>query len=209
MKNRIILILFAVIAILVTALCALCAIVKNRGELVDKYQTNTEVLMGDIEEYRVRDSLSAVKVEALQLNIRELERYRAEDAQLIRDLKVSKRRLTALTTIQSNTIREIEGRLKDSSRVRIVDSLVIVRDSLKVMSYHDEFLDMDFVIDDDGKFDGSIETREKLTIVEETKYKRFLGFLWRTNKVESTKVSAVSNNPYTKIVGAEYIKVRK
>lgn len=209
MKSKLILILGGIIAILLATIGILCSIVRTKTNLAETYRSNTEVLMSDIEEYRVRDSLNAVKVGALELNIRELEKYRAEDAQMIRDLKVSKKELTALVSIQSNTIREIEGKLKDSSRIRIVDSLVVSYDSVKTMSYHDKFLDLDFVINADGTFDGSIETRENLTIVEETKYKRFLGFLWRTNKVESTNVSAVSDNPYTKIVGAEYIKIRK
>ena len=52
-----------------------------------------------------------------------------------------------------------------------------------------------------------ISNRESLKIVETVKYKRFLGFLWKTNKVKSRQVDVVSQNPATSIVNVDYISI--
>ena len=52
----------------------------------DRYKGNTEALMTDVERFQVRDSLSAARVEALELTVKEFERFRSEDAALIREM---------------------------------------------------------------------------------------------------------------------------
>ena len=53
----------------------------------DKYKGNTAALLSDVEIFKMRDSLNAARVESLQLTIKEFERFRASDAELIRELK--------------------------------------------------------------------------------------------------------------------------
>ena len=58
-------------------------------------------------------------------------------------------------------------------------------------------------------FEGRLEVRDSLIIVESVKYKRFLGFLWKTNKVKNRQIDVVSKNPHTKIVGTELVVIEK
>ena len=56
----------------------------------DAYRNNTEVLLGEIERYETKSGELAVRVGELQLRVAELERYRADDAALIKDMGVKK-----------------------------------------------------------------------------------------------------------------------
>ena len=91
-----------------------------RGER-DKYRNNTETLLGDVETYQVRDSLSAARVQSLELTVSEFERFRADDAKLIRELKAKNRDLAAVNKTQSQTIIDLLAIPRDT---------VIIRDSI-------------------------------------------------------------------------------
>ena len=56
---------------------------------------------------------------------------------------------------------------------------------------------------------GTLSTRSSLKIVETVKYKRFLGFLWKTNKVKSRKVDVVSLNPNETIEDIDFVIIEE
>jgi hypothetical protein len=60
-----------------------------------------------------------------------------------------------------------------------------------------------------GQFEGEYISKDSLIIVSTVQYKRFLNFLWKTNKVKNREVDIVSKNPHTKITGFEYIEIEK
>ena len=173
-----------------------------RGER-DKYRNNTETLLGNVETYRVRDSLSAARVQSMELSIKEYERFRADDAKLIRELKAKNRDLAAANKTQSETIIELQTIPRDT---------VIIRDSVRVpaVAVHcgDEWFDFDGLLTKDT-FTGTLVNRDSLLIAETVKYKRFLGFLWKTKKVDNRELECLSKNPHTKIVGLEHIVIER
>ena len=89
----------------------------------DKYKANTEVLLSDVKEYKVRDSLSAARVGSLELTIKEFEQFRAGDAALINELKGKNRDLERLNKAQAQTIIDLSNTPKDT--VILVDSIPI------------------------------------------------------------------------------------
>ena len=145
----------------------------------NRYKENTKTLMQDVGRYRTSDSLNAVKVSALTLELRELECYRAKDVQLIESLQVKKRELERITSMQMQTIANIKGQVKDS----IIYRDKIIRDTIKALSVSDEWIDLRGEIYNDGSFSGTLEVRDSLTVVETVRYRRFLGFLWKTKRV--------------------------
>lgn len=169
----------------------------------DRYRRNTELLMGEVEGYRVRDSLAGARVQSLELTLREYERFRAEDAALIRDLKGRNRDLSAVNKTQSETILHLQAIPRDT---------IIIRDSVAVpaVAVHagDAWYDFDGLLSA-GQFTGTLRNRDSLLIAETVKYKRFLGFLWRTSKVDECRLDVVSKNPHTKIIGLEYVRIEK
>ena len=80
----------------------------------DAYHNNTEVLLSEVERYQTKSGEQAVRVGELQLRGAELERYRADDAALIRDMGVKKKELEQLTKIQQQTIYKLQGKARDT-----------------------------------------------------------------------------------------------
>jgi len=193
-------------AVFVAILCFVWAQYRQIQQLkrdCDKYMHNTTSLLSDVEMYRLRDSLSAARVQSLELSIKEFERYRAEDAALIRELKTKNRDLASINKTQSQTIIELLAVPKDT---------VIVRDSVLVpaVAVHcgDKWFDFDGLLTQDA-FTGTLFNRDSLLIAETVKYKRFLGFLWKTNKVVDRRVDVVSKNPHTSIIGVEHVVIEE
>lgn len=171
----------------------------------NRYKENTKTLMQDVGRYRTSDSLNAVKVSTLTLELKELESYRAKDMQLIESLRVKKRELERITSMQMQTIANIKGQVKDS----IIYRDKIVKDTIKALSVSDEWIDLHGVVYDDGVFDGTLEVRDSLTVVETVRYRRFLGFLWKTKRVKYRTVDVVNKCPYTQITGLESIVIEQ
>ena len=169
----------------------------------DRYKGNTEALMTDVERFQVRDSLSAARVEALELTVREFERFRSEDAALIRELRQRNRDLASVNTTQAQTIIEMSAVPRDT---------VIIRDSIpvKAVAVHcgDAWYDFDGLLAG-NEFSGSLTNRDSLILAETVKYHRFLGFLWKTKRVDVRQSTVVSRNPHTEILGVEHVVIEQ
>lgn len=169
----------------------------------DKYRNNTETLLSDVETYRVRDSLNAARVQSLELTVKEFERFRAADAALIKQLKARNRDLAAVNKTQSQTIIDLRAIPRDTT---------IIRDTIPIpaVAVHcgDAWFDFDGILTA-TEFTGTLTNRDSLLIAESVQYKRFLGFLWKTNKVKNRRVDVVSKNPHTSILGVEHIVIEK
>lgn len=198
--------LVAVVLILAAAIAFLLTdrTIRNLRAERDRYKGNTETLLADVETYRVRDSLNAARVQSLDLTVKEFERFRSEDAELIRALKARNRDLAAVNKTQSETIIELSAVPRDT--------VVIVRDSIRVpaVAVHcgDAWFDFDGILTDE-QFTGTLENRDSLLLAETVKYKRFLGFLWKTRRVKDRQLDVVSRNPHTTILGVEHVVIER
>ena len=175
--------------------------IKNLQAERDKYLHNTETLLGDVQKFMVRDSLHAARVTALELSIKEYERYRAEDASLINQLKAKNRDLESISKAQTQTIIELSTMAKDT---------VILHDSIPVpaLALHagDAYYDFYGVLDG-RKFTGSMTSRDSLIVAESVQYKRFL--FWKTKRVKNREIDIVNKNPHSVIQGLEFVTIEK
>lgn len=198
---------FAVLAVvIIAATIAVIWVDRTIDRLTaerDRYKGNTETLLSDVEHYRVRDSLNAARVQSLELTVKEYERFRADDAALIKELKQRNRDLAAVNKTQSQTIIDLRAVPRDT---------VVVRDSVRVpaVAVHcgDAWFDFDGLLTE-KEFTGTLANRDSLVIAESVKYKRFLGFLWKTRKVEDRQLDVVSKNPHTELMGVEYVVIER
>lgn len=191
------------------AVLALCVIrgqhlrIQQLTSERDRYKGNTEALMTDVERFQVRDSLSAARVEALELTVKEFERFRASDASLIAELRRKNRDLASVNTTQAQTIIELSSVPRDT---------VIIRDSVpiraKAVHAGDAWYDFDGLLTDD-EFTGRLQNRDSLILAETVKYHRFLGFLWKTKRVDERQATVVSRNPHTEILGVEHVVIER
>lgn len=170
----------------------------------ERYRNNTEVLLGEVETYRTKDSLNVAKVGVLELKLDEYKRFRDEDARLIKSLQVRNRDLEAITAIQSQTMIELSAKLKDTliTAGNGHSEPILAR----AVELHDQWYDFRGLVSGDS-FKGSIEVRDSLMIVETVKYKRCLFF--KTKKIKNRQVDVVSKNPYVKILGCEHVIIEK
>lgn len=198
---------YLIIAAVVLAFLAVLGIQQNRIERLsnerDRYKGNSEALLSDVEYFKVRDSLSAARVEALELSVKEFERFRSEDAALIKSLQARNRDLAAVNTTQMETIISLSSIPRDT---------VIIRDSIpiKAVAVHagDAWYDFDGLLMED-EFSGTLHNRDSLILAETVKYHRFLGFLWKTKRVDERQAGVLSRNPHTQILSVEHIVVEK
>lgn len=172
----------------------------------DKYRSNTETLLQDVRTYQTKDSLNAAKVGVLELKLSEFERYRASDAELIKNLQTKNRELEAVTTAQMETITQLRGTVRDSIVYLPGDTTKTV---LKCVDISDPWFSLNGITTPDGTFSGTFVNRDSILIVATVQYKRFLNFLWKTNKVKNREIDIISRNPHTKIMGVEYIEIEK
>lgn len=193
------------IASILLCACVLLGVQAHKGKAdAERYRANTETLLSDVERYRVRDSLSAARVQSLELTVKEFERFRAEDAELIRQLKRRNRDLQAVSDAQTETILRLMAEARDT--------VIITRDSIRVpaVAFHcgDAWYDFDGWLAE-GQFTGVLKNRDSILLAETVKYRRFLGFLWKTRKVDERTLQAVSRNPHTTIEHLEHVLIEK
>lgn len=195
-------------------ICAISAIktIQSLREENGRLKSNQEILLTEKESvmaqsqlYKASDSLNAAKVTELQLSLSEYKKYRKEDLSLIEQLKVKKSDLQKVVSSQSETMLALNSRLKDSI---VINEVTKVVDTLKCFNYNSRWTDVAGCINADT-VELQIANRESLKIVETVKYKRFLGFLWKTNKIKSRHVDVVSENPHTKIISIDAINIEQ
>lgn len=163
----------------------------------DKYKENTETLLEQTQTYHVRDSLNAAKVGTLELTVKELEKFRAADAALVRDLTAKNRDLDELNKAQLRTIAQLRSIPRDT--VILIDSIPI---TAKAVHCGDEWYTFDGLMTED-RFTGTMTSHDELVLTETIRYKKFL--FWKTRKILDREMEAVSQNPHTTITGLEHI----
>lgn len=196
----------AIILAVAAALWVQHAKIKRLTDERDKYRTNTETLLQDVERYQTKDSLNAVTVGVLKLKISEFEKYRADDAALIKSLRAKNRDLQNITTAQLQTINELRGTVRDSIVYLPGDTVTTV---LRCVDITDPWFELHGCATPAGEFKGTFVNWDSILIAATVKYKRFLGFLWKTRKVKNRKIDAVSKNPNTEILGIEYVEIEE
>lgn len=167
-----------------------------------QHKANTESLLKGLEQYRTKDSLNAARAEALALSKRQFEAYRASDAELIKELKTKNRTLQAVTTAQAQTITRLRTTVKDS----VIYRSDTVKEVLRCVDYVSPYLELHGCMDK-TVFNGTIKAYDSIIIVSSIKYKRFL--FWRTKRIKNRTIDIVNKNPDAKILGFEYIEIKK
>lgn len=154
----------------------------------DRQSENVEALMGEVKHYKVNDSLNVASVYGLQLTVDELKQHRAEDARLIKELKLRPKDVDYIT----------------NTKVITRDSLVYRIDSVGCFHYKDNWLKVDVCIGDNSMI---IESRDSITQVVHVDYKH--RFLWWRWGVKSIRQEVVNFNPRSTVEFSEIIKVSK
>ncbi len=142
----------------------------------------------------------AADAKALRLTIDEYERFRAADADKIRQMGVKIKDLQAAAKHQLEVAVPIITVIRDT--VFIHDSVPVVQQKVEMISPH---IQLDAVIDNDSlKGDIRLPVTLQQTVWVEYKHKCLF---WR--KVKAIHQTISSDNPYVDINYSEYIQIDK
>lgn len=192
-------------AILIVICMVLCYMANDLNKQVTKLKANETTLLSNAESYRINDSLSAVRINQLQLSLSQFEKYRTEDRALIKALRVDNKGLQDIITSASETNRKLQLKLKDSLRI---DTITQYIDTLKCFSFKDSWTTLlGCFHKDTATF--SIQNIDSLIAVTNVERKRFLFFKLPVKwfGYRSKQATILSKNPYTTISHIEYITI--
>ena len=203
-------IIAAVLLVIIGAFHKISSLKEENIRLLSNQEillTQKLTTMAESQAYKVSDSLNAAKVSELQFTFKEYKKYRAQDLQLIEQLKVKKSDLQKVINSQTETINSLSAKLNDSIRIDIITNAA---DTLSCFNYKSKWTDVSGCIDlKHDSINLQIKNRESLKMVETIIYKRFLGFLWKTSKVKDRQIDVVSENPNTRIINLDYISIKR
>lgn len=177
---------------------------------IQELERNQQALLGELTLFKAADSLNAVEMGELSLTLREFEKTHENDLKTIKDLRIKANDLASVNKMQLQTITRLGGRVVDTVYLR-VDTLTNTTkaDTARCVKSRSKWLDLNLCVYNNGTYSGSVTSRDSIFIAEEVKYKRFLGFLWRTSAVKERNVKVTSKNPNTKIIGFEFVRLKK
>jgi len=170
---------------------------RSTKEENNRLTNNQSVLYSKYKTYKTNDSLNAIKVSALSLNLNEL---KENEQLLIKDIKSLKTRLKnvkSITQVITQTEREIEILTKDS---------FIYIDTAKCFHFKDEFTTIDGCFQENTVGIYYSSTDELTTVVKSVPKFRFL---WMNFGVKAIELDILSKNPYTKFNYSKYIEISK
>ena len=220
---------YLIIALLVLFGLLWVQTVRLRGERSERrrVESNNEVLTDSVKFYRTESGKSAASRQVLELRASEMERYNAQLAATVRELRIKVRRLEAAATTTTRTEVQITAPLEPAGRQpsagekygaalrRAADSVKarLAREYFgqqkiaeeKVFRWSDRHVSISGLIRDDSVrcHVSSIDTLQQ--IVHRVP-RRFLFIRWGTKAIRQ---EVVSSNPHTQIVYTEYIELKR
>ena len=220
---------YLIIALLVLSGLLWIQTVRLRGERAERrrVQSNNEVLTDSVEFYRTASGKHAASRQVLELRASEMERYNAQLAATVRELRIKVRRLEAAATTATRTEVQITAPLEPASPQpsawekygagvrRSADSVKAALDrkfsglpkvpEAKVFRWSDRHVSVDGVIRADS-VSCHVESIDTLQQVVHRVPRRFLFIRWGTKAIRQ---EVVSSNPHTNIVYTEYIELKR
>lgn len=203
--------------------------VRLRGERAERrrMQSNNEVLTDSVEFYRTESGRSAASRQVFELRASELERYNAQLAATVRELRIKARRLEAAAMTATRTEVQITAPLEPAGPQpsawekygagvrRAADSVKAALDrkfsglpsvpEAKVFRWSDRHVSVDGIIRADS-VNCQVVSIDTLQQVVHRVPRRFLFIRWGTKAVRQ---EVVSSNPHTNIIYTEYIELKK
>lgn len=203
MKNTI----YRIAAIAAFALCAFIAWKRYKSVMAERdlLRSNQEAILRDydikVKEanlYKVRDSLSAVKIGAMQLTLDEYKALNSDDYSIIKELKGRNGDLESAVEASMMNEKVIHTYIRDT---------VLIGDTVQHFSYNDKWTSVTGFVKYPDSVYLQVRNKEYIRAVEVVEYKRFLGFLWKTRRVKSREIKIMSDNPNTEIIDASYVRI--
>lgn len=154
---------------------------------------NQGVLLDSVERYKVLDSLWALSVGVLKLELGELKEHRAQDAQLIRDMGIRLRRVQSVGRVFTATKYEL----------RQITPITPSR-----WEYRTPYIDFRAQLGSDSvSLNADIVLYDTIVqVLHRVPRFKFLGIWFGTKGVRQ---EIMSRNPHTVVVAAHYLEIER
>lgn len=172
---------------------------------IERLEANEKALLSSCETYKVSDSLSAAKVNELQLSLKQAQAYNAEYINTINKLKLDKKGLQSIIASSVETNRDLTTRLKDSVRI---DTIIKDTAYIKHFTFNDPWTTAKGMVWPDS-IHLNIQSRDSLLATISVERKKFL-FIKLPIKLFGFKqkgLTIISKNPHTSINHIDFITV--
>lgn len=196
--------LILAVLLLVAALGILGKAYRSAVDDRNRLARNQSTLLDSVTHYKTAAGKEAASVQALELKVSELERYKAAAAAEIRALGIKLRRVESVSTTTTRTEIQIAAPLADTVVVRQCDT-ARVGDTVRFFRWRDAWCRVEGTVLPDSVI-CRVESIDTLRQIVHRVPRRFLFIRWGTKAVRQ---EIVSTNPHTRIVYAEYIDMRK
>lgn len=182
-----------IVAVIATAIALLLShlIFKMHEENI-RLSSNQGALLDSVDLYRTRYGEYAASVEVLTLEVQELRKYRAADAERIRSLGIRLRRAESYAKSVTESDHTCSLPMRDT---------IIIRDTVRIANYDDRWSRISAILCGDTMH-LAIQSIDTLHQVVHRVPRRFLFFRFGTKAIRQ---EIVSSNPHTKLVYSEYI----
>ena len=172
--------------------------VRLKGER-DRYRSNSAALLSEVRRIQADSATMALDAKALQLTLNEYRRFRAEDAETIRQLGVKIKNLEAAARHEIEVAGPIDAAVRDTVVIR--DTVPVMRQKVEMITPHIRLTG----IIEDNRLRGEIRVPITLHQAVWVEYKGW----WFWKRVKAVHQTISSDNPYVEIRYSEYIKIHK
>lgn len=194
MKNKIIIILIALIGLCFVGLSVVHSMYKKEKEERQRLEQNQRVLLSDISTYKAKNGDLITRTEALQHTERELKKY---NSQLLSELKNLRVRVKDLRSHISVTT---ETKLEQTAPIR--DTVLLPNLPAKHFEYRDSYAVIKGVIADSVKL--TYHSIDSIQVFQHVEKHKFLFIRWG---VKNEWWDIKNSNPHTTIKGFKVVKV--
>lgn len=193
----------------IAALCLVCSFIglTSLGNRLEKmtnernaYFRNTEVLLSQIDTFRLKNGQLAAKVADLELKESDFNRLMTDDAKLIKQLKSRNEELDRLVKIYKESEVNVVTLVRDS--IVYVDK---AEETLQVIEWSDKpWASFKASISNGSIAEVSMSHVDSLDVAVFLDWKKFL---WWKTRLKGCNVKVVSKNPYTNDVDVSSISI--
>lgn len=189
---------YAAIVLLAVALAASIRVNSSNVERYEREKANSDSLTEKIDSMRTRNGEFVLTINELQYTVQDFKRRAAEDAELIKELR-----------LRASEVKEV---IKTVTETKIVyrDTLVMVSPDVFKFTHNTKWWSVDETIDFGIKppqVDFNMTTRDSVShILYRVPKCRFLGIHWGTKGYE---IKVINHNPNSVISYSRWINVSK
>lgn len=189
---------YVAIVLLAVALAVSIRVNSSNVERYEREKANSDSLTEKIDSMRTRNGEFVLTINELQYTVQDFKRRAAEDAELIKELK-----------LRVNEVKEV---IKTVTETKIVyrDTLVMVSPDVFKFTHNTKWWSVDETIDFGIKppqVDFNMTTRDSVShILYRVPKCRFLGIHWGTKGYE---IKVINHNPNSVISYSRWINVSK